>query len=125
MNKKTTLIVVISLIVGSVIGFGIARASTDKGNTISDLSSAAIHYPPKEDTMRSMTSGLQGRTGDNFDKAFIAGMIEHHQGAIDMAKMALQNAQHQEIKDMATDIISAQSQEIDQMKQWEKSWYNQ
>lgn len=125
MNRKTALIAIISLILGSVIGFGIARLSTDKSNTISELSSAAIHYPPKEDTMQSMASGLQGKTGDNFDKAFITAMIEHHQGAIDMANMALQNAQHQEIKDMATSIISAQSKEIDQMKQWEKSWYNQ
>ncbi len=77
------------------------------------------------DSMRSMMSGLQGRTGDDFDKAFLSGMIEHHEGAIRMAEAALKDAKHQEIKDMARAIIDAQTKEINQMKEWQKQWYNQ
>jgi uncharacterized protein (DUF305 family) len=65
---------------------------------------------------------LQGKTGDVFDEAFIRMMIPHHQGAIDMARLAQKNAKHQEIKDMADDIISAQQSEIDLMKQWLEAW---
>ena len=54
-------------------------------------------------------------TGDDYDKAFIANMIVHHEGAVDMAKLALTNASRQEIKDMANDIISAQTGEITEM----------
>lgn len=73
-------------------------------------------------SMTDMVSNLKGKTGNEFDKEFIKGMIEHHEGAIDMAKEAKINAGHDEIKDMAGDIISAQTKEIDQMKKWETEW---
>lgn len=73
-------------------------------------------------TMGDMTDMLKGKTGNDFDKAFIEGMIVHHQGAIDMAKAAQVSAGHAEIKTMANAIISAQQSEIDMMKQWQKAW---
>jgi uncharacterized protein (DUF305 family) len=73
-------------------------------------------------TMDDMVNNLKGKTGDSFDKAFISGMIEHHQGAIDMANLAKQYAKHDEIKSMADDIISAQTNEITQMREWQKNW---
>lgn len=73
-------------------------------------------------TMEQMTESLEGKTGDDFDQAFILSMIEHHQGAIDMAKLALDQAGHQEIKDLAEGIISAQENEIELMKQWQSDW---
>jgi len=74
--------------------------------------------------MHMMNAGLEGKTGDAFDQEFIEEMIVHHQGAIDMARLALTNAKHKEIKDLATAIISAQNDEIAQMKTWLKGWYN-
>lgn len=77
-------------------------------------------------TMDDMVAALEGKTGDAFDEAFIDAMIPHHQGAIDMAREALQNAKHDEIKQMARDIISAQQREIEQMREWQRAWgYNQ
>lgn len=73
-------------------------------------------------SMNEMTDSLKGKTGDEFDKAFIAAMIDHHQGAIDMANLAKVNAKHDEIKKMAEDIISAQSKEIEIMQEWQRSW---
>ncbi len=58
-----------------------------------------------------------------FDKAFIDAMIPHHQSAIDMGRDAQKQAQHQEIKDLATEIIAAQQRELDQMKTWRAQWY--
>ena len=75
-----------------------------------------------EMSMGGMVNTLSGKTGDEFDKAFIEQMIPHHQGAIEMAKQAKANALHQEIKDMADDIISAQTSEINMMKSWQSSW---
>lgn len=75
--------------------------------------------------MDSMMEGLSGKTGDQFDQAFLSEMIMHHEGAVEMAQAALKNARHQEIKDMAQAIISAQTSEINQMRMWGKSWYNQ
>jgi uncharacterized protein (DUF305 family) len=73
-------------------------------------------------SMDSMVGELKGKTGDDFDKAFVNLMIEHHQGAIDMANEAKVNAKHQEIKDLADNIISAQTKEIEMMHQWQKTW---
>ena len=73
-------------------------------------------------SMHMMTQGLQNKTGDEFDAAFIAEMIEHHQGAIDMARLSAANAKHEEIKQLSEEIIAAQEKEIDQMRQWQKDW---
>lgn len=80
------------------------------------------HLRSMSGMMESMRSSLNGLTGDEFDKAFLSEMIVHHQGAIDMANAAKQNAKHEEIKNLANDIINAQTSEISQMKLWQKDW---
>jgi len=50
------------------------------------------------------------------DTDFAQMMITHHQGAIDMAKLAADNAEHDELRDLAEEIISAQEREIDVMR---------
>lgn len=69
-----------------------------------------------------MVEALRGKSGDEFDEAFINLMIEHHQGAIDMANLAKVNAKHLEIKDLADDIITAQTNEIEMMREWNTTW---
>ena len=73
-------------------------------------------------SMDDMMNGLEDKTGDDFDKAFLQEMIEHHKGAVEMAKEAQQNAKHDEIKQLSNDIITAQEKEIQQMQEWQKSW---
>lgn len=70
---------------------------------------------------RSMGS-LDTQKGDAFDEAFIATMIEHHQGAVDMAKLAEKNAKHDEIKNLSKQIINTQQKEINQLKMWQQEW---
>ncbi|KKS13824.1 MAG: hypothetical protein UU71_C0042G0009 [Parcubacteria group bacterium GW2011_GWB1_41_6] len=53
---------------------------------------------------------------NNIDEHFIEQMIPHHDGAIDMAKLALQKAKRPEIKTLAENIISAQEKEITDMR---------
>ncbi|RCW85322.1 CopM family metallochaperone [Phyllobacterium bourgognense] len=54
----------------------------------------------------------------NTDKDFVSGMIAHHQGAIDMAKVELEYGKDPEIRKLAETIIAAQETEIKQMKAW-------
>ena len=75
--------------------------------------------------MNSMMAGLQGKTGDAFDKEFLTEMIVHHQGAVEMAKAVLATSKQPELIKLANDIISAQTKEIGMMQSWQKAWFNQ
>lgn len=54
----------------------------------------------------------------NADVDFVQGMIPHHQGAIDMAKIVLEHGKDPEIRKLAEDVIKAQEGEIAMMKEW-------
>lgn len=56
------------------------------------------------------------KNSTDIDMDFAQMMITHHQGAIEMAKLAADRAEHDEIKDLAEAIISAQEREIDVMR---------
>lgn len=126
-NKIATLLVV--LLVGLGVGYfwGGSNAQVPLANQhmMSDGSMMHDIGMSMGGAMDDMMAGLSGKTGDEFDKAFLSGMIMHHEGAVAMAQAALRDAKHQEIKTMANDIISAQTQEISQMRTWLKNWYNQ
>ncbi|MDQ4106128.1 MAG: DUF305 domain-containing protein, partial [Actinomycetota bacterium] len=51
--------------------------------------------------------------GEYSDAAFVDAMVPHHEGAVEMALVALENAEHEEIRTLAQDIIDAQQAEIE------------
>ena len=57
------------------------------------------------------------------ERAFLVDMVGHHAMAVDMAEMAKAKATHQELKDLADDIIRTQTAEMDRMRTWLKVWY--
>lgn len=75
-----------------------------------------------EMSMSQMTNILNDKNGDDYDQTFITHMIDHHQAAVDMAKLSETRAKHQEIKDLSKAIVSAQEKEIGEMRQWENDW---
>lgn len=54
----------------------------------------------------------------NTDKDFVAMMLPHHQGAVDMAKVELRYGKDPMLRKMAADIVRSQDQEITEMKAW-------
>lgn len=56
----------------------------------------------------------------NADVDFVKGMIPHHQGAIEMAKVQLKHGKNPENRKLAETIIKDQEKEIAQMKDWLK-----
>ena len=64
----------------------------------------------------SMARQMVMENGKYSDKAFIDAMVPHHQGAVEMAEIALKNAEHQEIIQLSQNIISNQRSEIEELK---------
>ena len=75
-------------------------------------------------TSTAMMGDLSKLSGMDLDKAYVKGMIEHHQGAIDMANKIQPSTQRQEIKTLATNIVSSQTKEVATLKNWMMSKYN-
>ncbi|MFM2423940.1 MAG: hypothetical protein RLZZ70_329 [Candidatus Parcubacteria bacterium] len=70
--------------------------------------------------MHDMNAALEGKTGAEFDAIFLREMIVHHEGAVDMAKAALDQAGDERIKQLAREIIATQETEIAAMKSWQE-----
>ena len=74
-----------------------------------------------QNMMDSTLSGMVPTEGEaQADKAFLEGMIPHHQSAVDMAKVAVAKAVKSELKIFAQRIITDQSKEIKLFQSWFK-----
>ncbi len=73
--------------------------------------------------MQDMMANLKGKTGNEFDKAFLTEMVMHHEGAVVMAKAVLTSSDRPELKKLANEIIVAQNKEVSQMRAWYKMWF--
>ncbi|SOZ20770.1 conserved exported hypothetical protein [Cupriavidus taiwanensis] len=72
-----------------------------------------------DDAMGVMHHGMmQAPTTGNPDHDFVAMMIPHHQGAIDMAKALLLYGQDPALRNLAQGIITEQQNEIRLMQAW-------
>jgi uncharacterized protein (DUF305 family) len=65
-----------------------------------------------------MMGDLANLKGSDLDRAYIEGMIGHHEGAIAMAKQALKFTQRPALKTMAEAIVRTQSEEVTQLQSW-------
>lgn len=116
MQTKPLLYGLIGFFMGGAL-VAIAATTFDKPEADSKSADSSM-----QTSMADMTDSLEGKTGEAFDKAFLSGMIVHHKGAVAMAKAAQRDAQHDEIKQLADDIIAAQNKEISQMILWQTQW---
>jgi|SRR3989338_2596938 len=110
-NKNTFLYGVIGLLLGVVITGYLASSAVNTNNT------------GMMQIMGMNTSEGGSGITSNIDKHFIEEMIPHHEGAIEMARLAQDRATQPEIKTLAASIITSQSEEIKLMKSWYKDWY--
>jgi len=135
-NKNNLVTGLLILIVGLLIGYGVAgfngrgdhQAFMNMHGTGASMDMCADGMDcggmsGMQHEMANMMSGLEGKTGDDFDKAFLTEMIVHHEGAIDMAEALLKNTQRPELVRLGNDIIKAQTGEVGMMKGWLAAWF--
>jgi uncharacterized protein (DUF305 family) len=71
-----------------------------------------------EEANAKMHEGMNAALTGDPDVDFMQGMIPHHQGAIDMAEIVLKYGKDPETRQLAEEIIKAQTAEIAFMKEW-------
>lgn len=92
---------------GSHTGHGTAANAADNASTRAFKAANA-----------SMHAGMDIIYTGDADVDFLRGMIAHHQGAVDMAQVVLDNGKNPQVRRLARDIIRAQNLEIKWMKEW-------
>lgn len=109
MNKNALLGGIVMLLIGIGMGYGISSSS--RQNT--------SHMMPK-----AMTDSLKDKKGEEFEIAFLEGMITHHEGAIEMAKELEGKTERPELLALSHTVVSTQNAEIETMNGWLKEWYD-
>ncbi len=126
-NKQNVGYFILFLLIGFFFGWlvfaGVGKNIASNTHMMSDGEMMEDDAMGMHSAMGDMMAGISGKTGDDFDKAFLAEMIVHHQGAVDMAEMVLEVSKRPELRKLAEDIISAQTKEIKMMQDWQTAWF--
>lgn len=90
------LVAAIALLIGVGVGFALGSSSSSDDDAVPTADSAAV--------------------------GFAQDMIRHHEQGVEMATLALNNGVDTQVKSMAYDILTTQTNEIGQMQSWLSRW---
>jgi uncharacterized protein (DUF305 family) len=116
------LLLAVSLALASCAGVEPSSAEQGSSEQDSDEESAGDMQGMDHSNMDMGYEGMMAASemlmegGEYSDERFIDAMVPHHQGAIDMAEVALENAEHLELPQLADNVISTQQAEIEQLR---------
>ena len=135
-NQSLILISLLSVLVGVAIGYALwvsNNLSLSHLQMNNRTVPAGMHRMPDGSLMGNSPADhdmhmMQGMDHSNMmvtsERAFLEGMIPHHQEAVDTAKEVIaRGGSTPEIKELAENIVVAQEREIALMKEWYQTWY--
>jgi uncharacterized protein (DUF305 family) len=110
---------VLALSAGSVVlAQSVPRSSHDAAHTAKATDPAATK--DFKAAHEKMSKAMAISYTNNTDLDFVRGMIPHHKGAIDMAKVQLAHGKDPALRAMAEKVIADQQKEIAEMQDWLK-----
>lgn len=133
MKNNSAVVGLLCLLVGLFVGYSLAPRVAmgpqymdemhDEMEEMMDHDDERMADGFMQHSMEEMNRGLNGKTGEEFEKAFLEMMIVHHEGAIEMAEDLLNETNRPELVKMANDIISVQTAEVEMMEEWLTTWF--
>jgi uncharacterized protein (DUF305 family) len=102
---------------GSDSGQGSGEKSGEKSGGMAGMDHSQMGHGSMGTGSGGMARQMVMENGKYSDERFIDAMVPHHQGAVEMAEVALKNAEHDEILELSENIVSTQQAEIEQLKQ--------
>jgi uncharacterized protein (DUF305 family) len=120
MTHRTALAAALAIALGHGSGAALAQHAGHGGTPAATapamVPTADASTQAYRDAMARMHKTMDIPYTGNADRDFAAGMIPHHQGAIDMARIELQHGTDPEMRKLAEEVIAAQEQEIDKLR---------
>ncbi|ART62429.1 hypothetical protein B9H00_04530 [Kushneria marisflavi] len=108
-----------SLIMGLLLSTPVLAGSSvshdEHTSTAGEASQAAQAF---DDANQRMHHGMAIESSGNVDMDFARGMLAHHRGAVDMARIELEHGSDEQMRRLAREVIDAQQKEIDLLKRW-------
>jgi len=95
---------------------------TDEPAGTAAETSASTEASPGATSADAPADGEVDAAHNDADTMFAQMMIVHHEGAIEMADLAVENAGSEEVRTLAEGISAAQGPEIEQMTSWLEAW---
>ena len=105
--------------------FAMAQGSTSPHHVLDRIQYAAASHEYAEEqaflsrnaaAMRKMMAGMTIKPSGDIDRDFVAMMVPHHQGAVDMAKTELEYGHNARLRRLARQIVATQQREITVMQ---------
>jgi uncharacterized protein (DUF305 family) len=126
MTKLTHFVLTVALTLGMA-GFAVAQGmdsskhgSSQQMQAMTPQAGDAPSTKAFNDVRMKMMHGMEVPYTGNADVDFVRGMIPHHQGAIDAAKVELAYGKDPAMRKLAESIVADQEKEIAQMNDWLK-----
>jgi uncharacterized protein (DUF305 family) len=120
LTRDSAMLAVATLAVGTIFfAFAQPRPASDPeicATPTSDVGAEAPFLAENVTAMKKMMGNMAVTPTGDVDADFVAMMVPHHQGAIDMALAVLRHGRNPQIRRLAQEIIVTQQQEIAVMR---------